>query len=193
MGIFNLGQAAALGLAIAAGAAPAMAATINEGSFPGGDFSGSATAPTLIGNGFDTITGTIGSDDDILAFTGMTSGAQQVTLSFAAPNGIDWSYASGGSIYYSTQPFQWNWDGTFAGSFMTALWQPTSSVTINLGSGFAGALYLALYSWGNAGSYSIGVPGNAPPAVPLPAPVLLLGGAIAGLGALRRKAKRAAA
>lgn len=193
MSIFNLGQAAAISLAIAAGAAPARAATINEGSFPGGDFSGSATAPTLIGNGFDTVTGTIGSDDDILAFTGMAPGAQQVTLSFAAPGGVDWSYISGGSILFSTQPFRWNWDGTFAGSFMTALWQPTSSVTINLNSGFAGALYLALYSWGNTSSYTISLPGNAPSAVPLPAAALLLGGALAGLGSLRRKGRRAAA
>lgn len=188
---FTLGLAAALSLAIGA---PAAAATINEGSFAGGDFSGSATAPSVIANGFDTVTGSLGgSDNDILAFTGMTPGAQQVTLNFAAPGGIGWSYISGGSILYSTQPFQWNWDGTFAGSFFTSLWQPNTSVTINLGAGFAGSLYLALYSWGDTSGYSISVPGNVPAAVPLPASVLLLGGAVAALGARRRKSNSAAA
>lgn len=191
----SFARVAILGLAIAGGASTAAAATISEGSFAGGDFSGTAMAPTAIAGGFDTVTGTIGGgDNDILAFTGMATGAQQVTLSFAAPGGIGWSYISGGSVLYSTQPFRWDWDGTFAGSFATALWSPTSSVTINLGAGFAGSLYLALYSWGDISSYSISAPGNAAPAaVPLPAAGLLLGGAVAGVGALRRRGKRAAA
>jgi hypothetical protein len=187
-------------LAITLLAAPAAAVTINEGSFAGGDFSNAWASPTIIGNGYDTVTGATDggytNNNDMLAFTGLAPGAQQVTLTFTAPSGIGWSYIAGGSVLFSTQPFRWGWDGSYAGAFVNSLSTPTSSVTINLDSSFGGALYLGIYAWGQALGYSVSVPGNAPatPApVPLPAAAGLLGGALAGLGALsRRRAKRAA-
>ena len=103
-------------LAAGLAALPAGAATISELALPGADFSNSWAAPTVIGTGFDQVQGTGGANNyDILAFTGMAAGAQTVSLTFAAPSGIDWSYAAGGNVLYSTQPFRWGWDGMTAG------------------------------------------------------------------------------
>lgn len=191
---FTFARAAALGLAIAMTAAPATAATYNEGS----DFSGAFGSPTAIANGFDTITGNLGTGDyDFLSFTGLAAGAQTVTLNLAATGGsVFWT----GNFRYSATPFTSNTSGASAGSiFMYNLGflgsSLTQSLSFNLGSGFAGTLYLALnLSTGAGASYSLSVPGNAPVApVPLPASALLLAGAVAGLGALRRRGKCAAA
>ncbi len=184
--------------AAAFAAVPAMAATVNEGSFAGGDFSNSATAPTFVGYGYDTVTGTTdggnGGSVDIFAFTGLNPGAQTLTFTFAAPSGIGYSFASGGSIYYSTTPFQWNWDGTYGGTFNVGYSNPTSTASFSLGSGFSGSLYVGLYGWGPGIAYTVSVPGNAPVSpVPVPAAALLLGGALVGLGAFGRRAKPAAA
>jgi hypothetical protein len=198
MGIFTSGRAAALALAIAAGATPATAVTVNEGSFSGGDFSGAFGAPTSISNGFDTITGTLGAADrDFLSFTGLATGAQSVTLNLNATGGsLIWS----GGFRYSTTPFTSNTSGTSAGNIFMYNFgffgsSMNQSLSFSLGATFAGTLYVALnLSSGAGASYSLSVPGNAPVApVPLPATALLLGGAVAGLGALRRKAGRAAA
>lgn len=194
MSIFTFGQAAALGFAIAAAAAPANAATINEGT----DFSSTFNAPTSIANGFDTVTGTLGAGDrDFLSFTGLAAGAQTVTLNLTATGGSTlWL----GGFRYSTTPFTSNTSGTGAGSFFMYNFgifgsSMTDTLSFSLGSTFAGTLYLALnLSSGAGASYSLSVPGNAPVApVPLPATALLLGGALAGIGAVRRKGKRAAA
>lgn len=180
-------------------ALPASAVTINEGSFTGGDFGDSYKAVTLIGNGYDTITatmeGTKKNNNDLFAFTSLAPGAQTITFSFAAPAGVGYSFASGGSIYYSTQPFRWDWDGTFAGSFSLGYHNQTGTVSIPLASNFSGAIYLAVYGWGSSIGYTVSAPGNAPVnPVPLPAPAFLLAGAVAGLAALgRRRARRAAA
>jgi hypothetical protein len=176
---------------------PASAATINEGSFSGGDFSNKFKSPTLIGYGYDTVTGATdggnGQNNDIFAFSSLNPGAQSLTLTFAAPTNIGLTFSSGGSIYYSTQPFGKNKGGTLAGSFSVDFFSRTSSVYIPLASNFSGALYIGIYGWGPSISYSVSVPGNAPPAVPLPAAGLLLGGAVVGLGAFgRRRAKPAA-
>lgn len=197
MSIFTFGQAAALGLAIALGATPASAVTVNEGSFSGADFSSDYASPSAIASGVTTINGTLGSgDSDFLSFTGMQTGAQTVTLNVAATGaGPLWI----GSILYSTTPFTSNSSGTIGGSMVMYNFPPlfvslTQSLSFNLGATFGGTLFLALnQQMGSGFSYSIGVPGNVPAPVPLPAPVLLLGGAVAGLGVLRRKTGRAAA
>ena len=174
-------------------AAPVTGATISEGSFPGGDFGDAYNVPTLIGNGYDTVTGTTDGgfvdNIDIFAFTGLAAGAQSLTFTFTAPSGIGYSFASGGSIYYSTQPFQWNWDGTYGGTFNLGYFTPTSTTSFSLGSGFAGTLYVGLYGWGSPVSYSISVPGNAPAPVPLPAPAALLLAGLGGFGAVARRPK----
>lgn len=186
---------AALLLAGGLAASPAAAATLSELSFPGGDFSGNWNVPTVIGNGFDIVQGTGSANNyDILAFTGLAAGAQTVTLDFAAPSGIGWSYAAGGNIRYSTRPFQWEWDGTMAGSVSIGYFNQTQSLTLALGPGFAGTLYLGLYfTYGQNLGYTLNLPGNAAPtpAVPLPASAWLLGSALAAGAAARRARRRA--
>ncbi|MFZ1663205.1 MAG: hypothetical protein WAT77_14735, partial [Paracoccaceae bacterium] len=96
-------SAAAVALA-AVLAQPALSATLNEASLPAGSFSSAWSNPTIIANGYDTITGTgAGNQFDIFAFTGLTAGAQSLTFNFAAPSGISWSYAAGGNLLFSTQ------------------------------------------------------------------------------------------
>lgn len=197
MSIFTFGQAAALGLALAVGATSASAATVNEGSLSGGDFSSTYGSPTAIASGVGTITGTLVTGDrDFLSFSGMTTGAQTVTLSVAATGaGPLWL----GSILYSTVPFTSDTSGTIGGTIVMynippTLISMTQTLSFNLGATFGGTLFLALdQQMGGGISYALGIPGNVPPAVPLPATALLLGGAIAGLGASRRRGKRAAA
>ena len=186
---------AALLLAGGLAASPAVAATISELGFPGGDFSGSFSAPSVIGNGFDIVQGSGSANNyDLLAFTGLAAGAQTVTLDFAAPSGIDWSYAAGGNVLYSTQPFNWAWDGTSAGNVSIGYANPTQSLSLALGPGLAGTLYLGLYfPYGQDLGYTISLPGNVapPPAVPLPASAWLLGSALAAGAAARRARRRA--
>lgn len=187
----------AAALAVAALATPAVAATISESSFTGGDFSGAFASPTAIASGIDTVTGALGSGDrDFLSFTGMKTGAQTVTLSLTAlGTGPLWT----GGFRYSTTPFTSNTSGSLAGAIMMfnappVLVSMTQTLTFNLGATFGGTLFIALNQQKGSGiSYSLSIPGNVPAAVPLPATALLLGGAIAGLGASRRKGKRTAA
>jgi len=178
-------------------AQPALSATLNEASLPGGAFSSSWSNPTTIANGYDTITGTgAGNQFDIFAFTGLASGAQSLTFNFAAPSGIGWSYAAGGNLLYSTQPFRWGWDGTTFGVVNSNYYTPNQQVTLNLNAAFAGTLYVGLYfTYGSNLGYSISVPGNAalpPPVsgVPLPAAGGLMLAGIAGLGGLGARRKR---
>ena len=184
---------AAVASALLTAAAPASGATISEGGFPGGDFGDAYNAATLIGNGYDTVTGTTdggwSGNIDIFAFTGLASGAQTLTFTFSAPEGIGYSFASGGSIYYSTQPFRWNWDGTYGGTFNVGYYNQTSTASFALGSGFAGTLYVGIYGWGSPVGYTVSAPGNAPAPVPLPASAVLLLAGIGGLGAVARRPK----
>lgn len=180
-----------------AGVLPASAATISEASFAGGDFGNSWSSPTMIANGFDLVTGTgSGNDYDIFALTGLATGAQQITLSFSAPQGVGNSYAAGGNVLYSTSPFRWGWDGTTLGSVGLSFGQQASQMVLNLDDTFGGELYLGLYfTYGTSINYAVSLPGNVaapPPAVPLPAAGLLMGAALAGFGTLklRRKTKR---
>lgn len=191
--------AAGLGLAMTSAAA---AATLNETDL--GDFSGTFSAPTVIANGATTVNGVWadGNDDDLLALTGLQSGAQSVTLSFAplAPIGdTDWSFSAGGTVTYKTSPFQYSaWEGTTLADVSIQHWNRNSvfDYTITLGDDFAGALYLGLFGTFGTLKYSISVPGNAavlppdagpPAAVPLPATAPFL---LAGLGALLLGARR---
>ncbi|WP_413864914.1 hypothetical protein, partial [Albidovulum sp.] len=180
---------------VAAGLAalPAGAATINELSLPGGDFSNSWAAPSVIGTGFGLVQGTGAANNfDILAFTGMAPGAQTVSLTFTAPSGIGWSYAAGGNVLYSTQPFRWAWDGTTAGAVSIGYANPSQTLSLALGPGFGGTLYLGLYfTYGQDLGYADSLPGNAapPPAVPLPASAWLLRGALAAGAAAARRAR----
>ena len=185
----GLAAGLAAALAVVALAGPVRSATITEGSFAGGDFSSSFAAPTGIANGYDTVTGSLGvGDRDYLSFTGLAPGAQTVTLSLAGSAGL---YLSLGTFRYSTTPFTSATSGTSAGNiFMLAFF--SAPLSFNLGPSFAGSLYLGLnLTSGRALTYSLSVPGNAPIApVPVPASALLLGAGVAGLGALRRRAKR---
>lgn len=192
--------AAAVALLAAGGAS---AATLAESSV--GDYSGDFHNPTVIANGPTTITGTWsgGNDYDLLALTGLKSGAQTVKLSFSPITPIgdyDWGFSAGGSILYKTTPFEWSaWEGTQVGQVGIQHWNRnnTFDYTINLGNDFAGQLYLGLFGTYGALNYSIDAPGNAgqpsvaPPvsAVPLPAGVALLATALGGLGlaGLRRR------
>ncbi|MCA0272871.1 MAG: VPLPA-CTERM sorting domain-containing protein [Proteobacteria bacterium] len=196
MSIITFGQAAVLGLAIVLSATPATAVTVNEGSFAGGDFSSSYGSPTAIASGVGTVTGNLGSNDrDFLSFTGMQTGAQSVTLNLTAIGaGPVWT----GSLLYSTTPFTSNSSGQFGGGIVMLNFAPffvsmTQTLSFNLGATFGGTLFLAINQQTGTGvSYSLDIPGNVAP-VPLPATALLLGGAIAGLGASRRRGKHAAA
>ncbi len=169
-------------------AAPSHAATINESSVLGGDFSGLYLAPTVIRNGYDIVTGTVGTGDyDYLYFSGMRRGASTVSITLTAPPG---RYTAQGRVYYSTTPFTLTNQGTRAGNIRVTPGQPgPQTITFNLGSSFAGSLYLSLnLSLGPVMRYSVYVPGNfGIPGVPVPAPVFMLGAAIAGLGAVSRR------
>lgn len=190
-----------LGLVAASGAG---AATLNETDMPGGAFSASWAAPTVVGAGVTTITGTGNQNQfDNFVLTGLPSGAQSVVLSFSAPSGIGYSYAAGGSVLWSTQPFRWGWDGNYATPVYTGYWMPTETVILPFGSGFTGPLYLALnFTYGRNLGYAITfgsvapVPppvNEVPAAVPVPAAGISLAAGLAALGALvRRRMRRAA-
>ncbi|PZR00834.1 MAG: hypothetical protein DI533_10020 [Cereibacter sphaeroides] len=191
---------------LAAGAA--QAATVSEAEY--GDFSSNYLSPTVVANGATTVSGVwaAGGDYDLLAFTGLKSGAQTVTLSFSPLSPIgdtDWSFSAGGSVLYKTTPFQWSaWEGTYLASVGIQHWNRNSvfDYVINLDDSFAGQLYLGLFGTYGTLKYTIAAPGNAalavvlppveqplpqtpdvdaPAPVPLPAAAPLM---IAGLGAL---------
>lgn len=180
--------------ALAGGAASA--ATLTESAVTGGAFGPRWDRPTEVGRGFDSITGTGNQNAfDNFVFTGLPSGAQKLTLTFTAPEGIGYSYSAGASVLYATQPFRWGWDGTYAKGAQIDYYTRSKSYDLNLGDDFSGKLYLALnFTHGSNLGYTIGAPSNAvsvsPAPVPLPAGAVLAGtGAtlLAGLGLLRRR------
>ncbi len=205
MTLFRTLLAATLALGVAV---PAMAATVSESEF--GEFSSDFGAPTVIGNGATTVTGLWGKGDyDILAFTGLKTGAQSVTLSFSplAPIGPkDNSFSAGGFVRYSTVPFKYSaWgEGTQLASVQVNKGRGNElfDTVLKLGDDFGGTLYLALFNTHGVLTYSIGLEGNAAPVAPplatlpstqVPAPVPLPAAApllIAGLGALAFAARR---
>lgn len=182
-------------LALAGSAAPA--ATLTEASLPGGAFGARYDTPTVIGAGIERISGT-GSQNvfDNFVFTALPKGAQTLTLSFSAPAGIGYSYSAGGAVLYDTQAFDYGWDGAYAGTVQIDYYQRQKSLDLALGNSFSGKLFLALnFTHGRDLAYTISVPSNAvaamPPPVPLPPSALLIGAAVAGLGALRLRRRPA--
>lgn len=181
-------------------ASGATAATLNEADVPGGAFGSSWSSLTEVGAGYEIVSGT-GSQNafDNFVFAGLPAGAQKLTFSFSAPADIDWSYSAGGRVLWSTEAFRWGYDGKDVGSgFQLGKWQPSQTLTLDLGDSFTGKLFLALnFTHGKDIAYTIGAPSNValPPAgevapVPLPAGLLLIGTGIAALGAAgyRRRA-----
>ena len=177
--------------------APSGAATINEGSL--GDFSNDYAAPTVIGNGYETVDGATSVGDlDFVEFNGLAAGAQTVSVTFTSPS-VGSFFFSTGTLRYSTQPFTSATDGTLAGAFSIYDFgffsSTTQTLSFNLDSSFNGSLFVSLaLALGSPVSYSISIPGNAPAPVPLPASAALLLAGLGGIGAVsrRRKARRAA-
>ncbi len=189
-------------VALAAAGAVAMtgsvsAATLNEASLAGGAFSSSWSAPTEIGAGYETVSGTgFQNVKDIFVFTGLKAGAQTLTFDFTAPAGIDQSYSAGGSVNYGFSPFKHEWDGQAAGWVQVDFYKTAQKVVLTLGESFSGALYVALnFTHGANLAYNIDAPGNyvAPttPAapIPLPAGVLLIGTALGAIGLVRARSR----
>lgn len=181
-----------------------MAATLNEADLKGGDFPGLWSAPTAIGAGPVTISGTWSghNDYDILVLTGLAPGAQKLTFTFAPIGPTTDSFAAGGVVKYKTSAFDWAWDGTTLGQVdlkHKAKGKDADQVqswVLTLADSFAGPLYLGLYGTHGALAWTIEAPGNAaavlappalPAAVPVPAGLLLLGSALAGLAFWRRR------
>lgn len=165
-----------LATAIVLAAGAAQAATVSEADY--GDFSSNYLSPTVIAGGATSVSGTwsSGGDYDLLAFTGLKSGAQTVTLSFSPLSPIgdtDWSFSAGGSIYYKTTPFQWSaWEGTYLAAVGIQHWNRSNvfNYVINLDDSFAGKLYLGLFGTYGSLKYTISAPGNAIAEV-LPPPI----------------------
>jgi hypothetical protein len=197
----DLFKAVALALSGLVLAGSASAATLNEADVPGGDF-GSWASPTVIGNGPTSISGVWQNqnDFDVLRLTGLKDGAQSVTITFAplVPIGpTDWSFSAGGYIKWATAAFAHEYDGTaltWGFSLQHYNRDTVFSFVLNLADSFVGAngLYLNLKNTHGSLAYNISAPGNAaavvpPAAVPLPAGMLLLGSALAGLAFWRRR------
>ncbi|MFN6978543.1 MAG: VPLPA-CTERM sorting domain-containing protein [Gemmobacter sp.] len=189
--IRTLAAAAATALALTGAAG---AATVSEADL--GDFSNDWRAFTAIGGGPTTIRGTGKQGDaDHVVLTGLKPGAQTLTFTFSGPVGAGNSYSAGGNLLYGFEPYKWSaWDGKSAGSFNLRHGKLTDTLTLSLDAAFSGPLYLTLHHTHGALDWSLEVPGNAaasvvsPSAVPLPAGVVLLLGALGGLAAFRRRA-----
>lgn len=169
------------------------AATINEGTL--GDFSDNYAAPTVIGNGYETVNGATSVGNlDFVEFNGLASGAQTVSVTFT-PASLGTLFLSSGTLRYSTQPFTSSTSGTSAGNFSIydfgLFSSTTQTLSFNLDSAFNGSLFVSLsLALGSPVSYSISIPGNAYVApVPLPASALLLLAGLGGAGAVARRRK----
>lgn len=212
----GLFRASAAGVALAlvfvvSAASGARALTASESEM--GEFSSSWWAPTVI-SGASTITGTgSGNNYDILRLTGLAPGAQTLTLSFAAPEGVDYSYSAGGAIKWDFSAFDWGWDGNDGGSVQVDYYTRSQTVTLALSDAFSGELWLGLYfTHGSSLAYTIlatvagasdTLPGDAPSLpdlgggeklsapVPLPPALALMGGTLAGLGLFARRRRGA--
>lgn len=183
------------------GAASASASTLLESSLPGGDFSGDWTNFTFVDQGVTTISGTwSGSNDyDFIAFTGLATGAQTITLTFTPIAPLLDSFSGGGTVMWKDSALKWSaWEGSTLGAInLVAGSMDPQTLVLSLGASFAGTLFLQLYGTNSSPvAYNISAPGNAAEAavpigaVPLPAaaPLMVAGLAgLAGLGALRRR------
>ncbi len=164
----------------------AHAATVTEADVAGGAFSSDWSAPTEITAGFGTITGTGNAGAfDMLVFTGLPDGAQTLSFTISAPDNIGFSYAAGGALRLSDQPFRYQWDGERVGRIGIGYRNPSQTFDLTVDDSFSGNLYLGLYfTYGSGLSYSIYIPSNAEAyaSVPLPAGGLLLMTALGGVG-----------
>ena len=200
-----LGGAVALAIGL-----PAGATTLNASDVPGG-FSTSYLTPTVIGAGVTLVNATTTGAPVVLEFNALPAGAQTLSFTFSIPSSIGvqgpsngWTYANaGGTLYYKTgTPFLYSaYEGAQLNYAMnnTSLTSFTDTVTLALGSSFAGPLYISLpASWGSSVSLALAAPSNAiaaPPTVSVPAPVPIPRGAAMlgsvllalGLAAARRR------
>ncbi|PIL19390.1 hypothetical protein P775_14710 [Puniceibacterium antarcticum] len=194
-------------LAVSAFSLSAAASTVQETSVSGGDYSGEWQKPTVIGFGSDSIVGTWsqGNDYDILALTGLTKGAQDITLTFSPITGTTYSdsFSAGGNVFWKTSPLQYSgWEGTPLGSIgiQKEKFYTPQTLTLSLDSSFGGELYLQLYGTYGSLQYNISAPGNASlaskptiaSAVPLPAGIFLMFGGLAVLGGVAATRRRKA-
>ncbi|MEM1361068.1 MAG: hypothetical protein AAGF94_05060 [Pseudomonadota bacterium] len=189
---FKTGHVVAGLIMLAAGSASAV--TITESSF-GGDFSDVWSAGSDISvTGTDRIIGAwSGSNDyDFLKLQGLNEGAQSITIIFTADpvQSLNYSYSAGGSVRYSTSPYQYSaWEGIEAGvvDFSYAKTEPQSFI-VNLANDFGGTLYIGLYGTHGTASYAINGylsdVGTSP--VALPFSWILLGSGLGALGVLRQ-------
>jgi hypothetical protein len=201
-GIWGVILAGVVALAIGL---PARAATLNASDVPGG-FSTSYLNPTVIGAGITQINASTTGAPIVLEFNALPAGAQTLSFTFSIPSSVGvqgpsngWTYANaGGTLYYKTgTPFLYSaYEGAQLSYAMnnTSLTSFTDTVTLALGSSFAGPLYISLpASWGAPVSLSLAAPSNAiaaPAPVPLPPGAALLGSVLLALGlaaARRRK------
>ena len=153
-------------LTVAAGSAPA--AVITEATFaPGGDFSNNLNSPTVLTGGTDTILGTIGTSpdfNDIFELLGLVAGGSyHITLASSS----------------SFTPFLNFYDSSF--NFLPGSLSPGQSVDF-----VAPADGNLVFNLGSEGvsNYTVTLTPNF---VPEPATFGLVGAALAGALALRRK------
>lgn len=191
----GLGLAASLAVLTAGSAG---AAVLSEADVPGGAF-GSWNAPTEVGAGITTVTGTgQGSRFDHLLFTALPAGKQTISLSFSAPEGIGYSYSAGGEIKFGLEPLKYDWDGISLGILDLNHGRPAQVLELALGEDFGGLLHFALYFTHGADlAYTISAPSNAPAVSPAPVPVpagfLLIGSALGAIGLVRARSRRRSA
>ncbi len=185
-------------------AAPTAASTLSESALAGG-FSSRHDAPTTVSSFVSRIEGTGAANaPDIFSIEGLTSGT--ILLDFAAPEGIGYSYSAGGVIMWREGPFRWGWDGErLSPAIQLDKAHPEAHFSLALPEGFSGPLSLALwFTHGADIGYAVTLPRavfSAPvsgatlpvavAAVPLPSALPLMGAALAGLGLLGRRRKRA--
>ena len=181
-------SAALAALAVFA-ANPAQAITVSEAEH--GEYSKIYNAPTVFGDDVSAVSGTGKANHfDFLHFSGLSTGAQTVAIDFGyIPDGTTDGRTA--NLIWRDQPFTGAW-GTYGGSISLHPGTPTTTLTLSLGDSFAGDLYLGLmfYSGTNITYTITGTVFPAePPAVPLPAGLLLGLSAIGALGfAARRRA-----
>lgn len=186
----------------------AQATTLLEADVKGGEYSADFRAPTVIEAGIVALEGTGGAkSDDYFVFTGLPSGAQDITLSFFAPEKYGYSYSAGGTVLFDNAPFDHEWDGKKLNKKVQIDYRsPRQTLTLSLNERFTGSLYLALnFTHGADLRYAVFTPSNgfdgrdipnaaegafqAPSQVPLPPALLLLGTGVLGFVYLGRVRK----
>ena len=177
------------------------AATLSEADIVGGAYAASYNAPTEIGHGVTTVSGT-GQQNayDNFVFTRLPAGKQTLSFTFLTPADLSYSYSAGATILYATQPFRWGWDGITAGQVQLDYAHPSQTFDLILGDDFASNLYVALnFTHGHSLFYNITAPSNAPiaapigetiPAVPVPASLILVATGLMALAVVGRRRRR---